>query len=120
MSTPLLLALDCGTQSVRALLFDGAGNLVAKAQAALDGYRSPQPEWHEHDGEALWLATAETCRKLWELPGAARERAQHACVVAAAPAPVRCDSSQKVPRDARRSAGDQVTSSNKRNCRTAA
>ena len=73
MNAPLLLALDCGTQSVRALLFDTAGKLLAKAQTALDGYHSPQPDWHEHDGEALWLATAETCRKLWDLPGAARE-----------------------------------------------
>ena len=47
----LLLALDCGTQSVRALLFDLQGQLVAKSQVRLDDYRTPQPGWHEHTGQ---------------------------------------------------------------------
>ena len=54
----LLLAIDCGTQSVRALLFDPNGNLAAKAQVALDGYVAAQPGWLEHDGDAFWNATA--------------------------------------------------------------
>jgi sugar (pentulose or hexulose) kinase len=72
----LLLALDCGTQSVRALLFDPNGNLAAKAQVALDGYVTPQPGWLEHDGEAFWAATAQACQQLWrdrpEVRGAVR------------------------------------------------
>jgi sugar (pentulose or hexulose) kinase len=72
----LLLAIDCGTQSVRALLFDPNGNLAAKAQVALDGYVAAQPGWLEHDGDAFWNATAEACQQLWrdqpELRGAVR------------------------------------------------
>jgi sugar (pentulose or hexulose) kinase len=62
---PLLLSLDCGTQSVRALLFDLEGRLVAKSQRALDDYRHPQPGWMEHEAESFWRATAEACRALW-------------------------------------------------------
>jgi sugar (pentulose or hexulose) kinase len=61
----LLLAIDCGTQSVRALLFDAAGTLAAKAQVPLDGYCAPEPGWVEHDAEAFWTATAQACRQLW-------------------------------------------------------
>lgn len=65
MAAELLLSLDCGTQSVRALLFDLAGNLVARAQRSFPDYQSPQPGWHQHDGEAFWLATAHCCQRLW-------------------------------------------------------
>jgi len=64
-SGDLLLAIDCGTQSVRALLFDADGTLAAKAQVELDGYTAPQANWMEHDGDAFWTATAEACRRLW-------------------------------------------------------
>ena len=43
MSTPLLLALDQGTQSSRAMLFDGHGELVARVQRNIEPYRSPAP-----------------------------------------------------------------------------
>ncbi|WP_374604620.1 FGGY-family carbohydrate kinase [Niveibacterium sp.] len=61
----LLLSLDCGTQSVRALLFDLQGALVGKAQVHFDDYRAPQPGWLEHDAEGFWAATAQACRQLW-------------------------------------------------------
>ena len=64
MSRDLLLAIDNGTQSVRALLFDAGGNLVAKTRVALDGYTSPRPGWHEHDAGAFWIALCEACRTL--------------------------------------------------------
>jgi sugar (pentulose or hexulose) kinase len=62
----LVLAIDCGTQSVRALLFDLAGNLVGRAHEGLNDYKSPYPGWHQHDGEAFWQATARCCRQLWQ------------------------------------------------------
>lgn len=67
---PLLLAVDNGTQSVRALLFDLRGELVARSQVALDAYRSPQPGWHEHDVDAYWQALCRAFRQLWAQPGA--------------------------------------------------
>jgi sugar (pentulose or hexulose) kinase len=66
MRGDLLLAIDNGTQSVRALLFDAAGELVAKSRVAIDGYLSPQPGWHEHDVEGFWQAVCLACRGLWD------------------------------------------------------
>ena len=61
----LLLAIDCGTQSVRALLFDPRGRLVAKSQVALDDYVVARPGWMEHDADGFWSAAALACQKLW-------------------------------------------------------
>ncbi len=62
----LLLALDLGTQSVRALLFTLQGDLVERVQHPFTDYREPQPGWMEHDGEAFWQAAAGCCRRLWQ------------------------------------------------------
>ena len=40
-----LLAIDYGTQSVRALLFDARGNLVSKARVEVEPYFSDNPGW---------------------------------------------------------------------------
>jgi sugar (pentulose or hexulose) kinase len=61
----LLLAIDCGTQSVRALLFDLHGTLVGVAQEAFNDYRTAEPGWLDHDGEGFWLAAARCCQRLW-------------------------------------------------------
>jgi glycerol kinase len=52
MSTHIL-ALDQGTTSSRAILFDKAGRIVAMAQKE---FRQifPQPGWVEHDPEEIW------------------------------------------------------------------
>ena len=39
---PLILAIDNGTQSVRALLFDTSGNLVGKGKQEIEPYFSRQ------------------------------------------------------------------------------
>ena len=50
---PYLLALDQGTTSSRAIVFDAAGAPVASAQQEFpQGY--PRPGWVEHDPEILW------------------------------------------------------------------
>ena len=74
MQDPLILAIDNGTQSVRALLFDLRGELVAKSQVHLHAYFSTQPGWAEHDVEGYWQAVCEACRQLWDMPGADRVR----------------------------------------------
>ncbi len=64
--TDLILALDAGTQSVRALLFDPEGNLVGRARIPVVPYVSPRPGWAEQSPE-VWLDAARAaCRKLWE------------------------------------------------------
>jgi sugar (pentulose or hexulose) kinase len=65
MSEPTILSIDNGTQSVRALLFDLQGNIVAKAQVHLEAYFSEHPGWAEHDPEDYWQAVCTACQRLW-------------------------------------------------------
>ncbi|TWC38951.1 sugar (pentulose or hexulose) kinase [Pseudomonas sp. SJZ079] len=60
-----LLAIDNGTQSVRALLFDLDGNLVGKGKVELQAYYSEQPGWAEQDPEYYWASLGEACKRLW-------------------------------------------------------
>lgn len=60
-----LLAIDNGTQSVRALLFDLQGNLVGKGKVELEAYYSQQPGWAEQDPDYYWASLGEACRRLW-------------------------------------------------------
>lgn len=60
-----LLAIDNGTQSVRALLFDLHGNLVGKGKVELEAYYSTQPGWAEQDPEYYWASLGEACKRLW-------------------------------------------------------
>jgi glycerol kinase len=56
-----ILALDQGTSSSRAILFDHSGNAVASAQQPFEQIY-PRPGWVEHDPEEIWrtqLATAQ-------------------------------------------------------------
>ena len=66
MERDLLLAIDNGTQSVRALLFDPRGNLLAKARVALQAYVSPQPGWAEQDPGYFWASLGQACQQLWQ------------------------------------------------------
>jgi len=52
-----VLALDQGTTSSRAILFDQAGQPVAVAQQEFP-QSYPQPGWVEHDPETLWQSQA--------------------------------------------------------------
>jgi len=61
-----ILAIDNGTQSVRALLFDLEGNLVARSKIELAPYVSDRPGWAEQDAEYYWERLCEACRQLWE------------------------------------------------------
>ncbi len=56
-----ILAIDQGTTSTRAMLFDAEGEPRAQAQRELQQHY-PQPGWVEHDPEEIWQATLETCR----------------------------------------------------------
>ena len=66
MNRDLLLAIDNGTQSVRALLFDASGTLVAKMRVPLDDYIVSAPGRHEHEVDGFWKSLALACRGLWE------------------------------------------------------
>lgn len=62
----LILAIDHGTQSVRALVFDPAGQLVAKSRVIIESYVSPQPGWAEQDPEYYWDMVGKACQELWQ------------------------------------------------------
>jgi sugar (pentulose or hexulose) kinase len=64
VSGDLILAIDCGTQSLRALVIDPRGQIVARARVPFEPYVSPQPGWAEQDPEVWWRALGEACRQV--------------------------------------------------------
>ena len=52
-SNQFVLALDQGTSSSRALVFNRLGEVVAQAQKPLTQHY-PQPGWVEHDALEIW------------------------------------------------------------------
>jgi len=56
-----ILAIDAGTQSIRALVFDTSGNPVAKSQVFIEPYVSPAPGLAEQDPLVYWNALCEAC-----------------------------------------------------------
>lgn len=61
MNTPLLLSIDQGTTSSRAILFDTEGNPLHVAQQAFDQIY-PQDGWVEHDPKAIWSSVLKVTR----------------------------------------------------------
>jgi glycerol kinase len=57
-----ILAIDQGTTSSRALLFDEAGQVAASAQRELRQYYL-RDGWVEHDPEQIWRDTVAVCRE---------------------------------------------------------
>jgi len=53
MSEKLILALDQGTTSSRAILFNHSGTIIAVAQKEFEQIY-PKPGWVEHDAEEIW------------------------------------------------------------------
>jgi glycerol kinase len=59
---PHILAIDQGTTSTRAIVFDDQARAVATAQTELVQHY-PQPGWVEHDPEDIWRDTLATARR---------------------------------------------------------
>lgn len=57
-----VLALDQGTTSSRAILFDGEGAVVAVGQQEFQQHY-PQPGWVEHDPEEIWSTQLHVARE---------------------------------------------------------
>ncbi len=73
MTEPLILAIDNGTQSVRALLFDPRGNLVARSHVPIQPYFSEHPGWAEQHAHYFWTSLCHACHKLWQMPDVQKE-----------------------------------------------
>ncbi|MCP5085910.1 MAG: glycerol kinase GlpK [Rhodobacteraceae bacterium] len=65
MSKTRLLAIDQGTTSSRAILFDASLNVMSFAQEEFPQH-FPQSGWVEHDPEDIWSSTAAMCRQAIE------------------------------------------------------
>lgn len=65
MTQQYILALDIGTGSCKAAVYDRTGRLIAEANSSYDVQR-PAPMWVEQQPEDWWTAVGQVCRKLWE------------------------------------------------------
>ena len=63
-----ILAIDQGTTSTRAILFDTKLSIIASAQEEF-AQHFPHSGWVEHDPSDLWSTTAATCRSVIEKAG---------------------------------------------------
>lgn len=70
----LLLAIDVGTQSVRVLVFDLQGELLARVRVPIEAYFSDHPGWAEQHADHFWTSLCQACTQIWQQPGADRQR----------------------------------------------
>ena len=59
MSNEYIMAIDEGTTSTRAIIFDQKGTKIADAQREFTQY-FPEPGWVEHDANEIWNAVQST------------------------------------------------------------
>ena len=68
MSDPRILAIDQGTTSSRAIVFDARGEIRAVSQREFTQH-FPRPGWVEHDPEEIWRTTLSVCREALDAAG---------------------------------------------------
>ncbi len=59
-----ILAIDCGTQSLRAILFSLKGEILALHKISFEPYKSLNPGWAEQDTEIYREALNTACQAL--------------------------------------------------------
>ncbi|MEI7590523.1 MAG: FGGY family carbohydrate kinase, partial [Deltaproteobacteria bacterium] len=70
-----ILAIDNGTQSIRAILFDLQGNMLASSRIPMDPpYFSKHPGWAEQDPNYYWNSLCLACKRLWEMPNVSKDK----------------------------------------------
>lgn len=71
----LLLAIDNGTQSIKVMIFDLNGHLLAREMVPFrPPYFSEHPGWAEQDPEVFWQALCQACQGLWQQGKVDKER----------------------------------------------
>ena len=70
MPGDLILVIDAGTTSTRAMLFGADGSCLGTEQRALQQYY-PQPGWVEHDSEEIWTSSLACARAIVDQAGVA-------------------------------------------------
>lgn len=71
MAADYILAIDQGTTSSRAILFNAKGTPVVTAQREFKQYY-PADGWVEHDPEEIWFTVLATCKEVLNHPDSAR------------------------------------------------
>lgn len=61
-----ILSIDCGTQSLRAIIFSLKGELLAIKRITFEPYVSLHAGWAEQDPEIYWNALKQACNSLKE------------------------------------------------------
>lgn len=69
MSEALILSLDNGTQSVRALVYNRKGDLLYKHKIELEAYFSRQPGWAEQEADYYWDNVCKACQAVLQQMG---------------------------------------------------
>lgn len=69
MTRENILSIDCGTQSLRALVFSLDGTLLFREQIAYEPYVSKHPGWAEQDPEIFWSSVIKACKRLKKRSG---------------------------------------------------
>jgi sugar (pentulose or hexulose) kinase len=95
-----ILSIDNGTQSIRVLIFDLKGHLVAKSKISITPYVSPNPGWAEQNPEYYWLSLCEACHKLWQLSPITKQYIQGVALTTQRATVVNLDNSGKPLRPA--------------------
>ncbi len=96
----LLLSIDNGTQSLKAMTFDAEGQMIAIVKIPFDPYFSDQPGWAEQDPERYWKTLCQACRGLWEDKKIDKSRIAGVCVTTQRGTVVNVDKSGKTLRPA--------------------
>ncbi len=63
---PLILSIDCGTQSLRVMLINRHGTIVAGVKKAFDPYYATLPGFAEQDPDVYWNSLCEATKELLE------------------------------------------------------
>ncbi len=60
----VILSIDCGTQSLRVLLFSSTGVLLDREQVEYEPYFSKRPGWAEQRAEVFWKSLCWACQTI--------------------------------------------------------
>lgn len=60
----VILTIDCGTQSLRTMLFSPEGGLLEKVKIEYEPYFSLKPGWAEQEPEIFWKSLCKACNSL--------------------------------------------------------
>ncbi len=70
----LLLTIDNGTQSLKAMVFNLSGKMQAIVKIPFEPYFSTHPGWAEQDPDLYWQTLCVACQRLWSEKGVDKDR----------------------------------------------